>query len=760
MIMDNFRDFLINTLTSGKYTSIQYETDMDAILRLIVLNIIYTIASILIITLGVLDMRHGHIEDGLIQITLGSMILLNLFLLRTEMPFTVSGIIITAIFGVFCALSIFIKYEMQGLSCLWIFSYPLMSIFTLGLPLGLIPALLVLIAAAVETFGGFSIFKYTVQEAALLCGVYFFVMLLTAVYEYVRSMKERWLARQDSYMNLVFDNSPDIIMLLDKNSGLTHCAKVFLQRANINNFDQIRKANYDEVFALFTDLETLDQITTYFGRSIKEKKPITFERALSFGGEEDDRQYEIHFTPMYNSQGEFHGAFILFHDMTEILEAKERAEQGSKAKSSFLANMSHEIRTPMNAIIGMTTIAKSSTDLARKEYCLDKIESASAHLLGIINDILDMSKIEEDKFELSFTEFDLSAMVQRVINIFEFRLGEKKQKLTVNLAPDLPKRIITDDQRLAQVIANLLSNAVKFTPEGGSISLSIYRLEDDKPNFCTLEVKVADTGIGIPLEHQSKLFASFVQVDSSIGRKFGGTGLGLAISKKIVELMDGDIWIESEKGKGATFIFTFRSEIGKTETPAITAETSAKPPEKPAEKPADTPAKETQGADEFVYNGKRILLAEDVEVNREIVIAVLEPLGLKIIEAEDGQKAFDLFRADPDSYDLIFMDIHMPGVDGYESTRLIRNFEAERNKKVINDTGMEFPKNDSASFTEGETRSNYRNLRRQIPIIAMTANVFKEDIERCHAAGMNDHIGKPLDFSVVTSILKKYLTQP
>jgi signal transduction histidine kinase/CheY-like chemotaxis protein len=769
-LWNNFKDFIISTFTSGKYKSIQYETDMDAIIRLIVLNIIYSIASILIIALGVIDMQNGHIEDGLIQITLGSMILLNLFLLRTEMPFTVSGIIITAIFGVFCALSVFIKYEMQGLSCLWIFSYPLMSIFTLGLPLGLIPALLVLIAAAIETFGGFSVFKYTFQEAALLCGVYFFVMLLTAVYEYVRSIKERWLARQDSYMNLVFDNSPDIIMLLDKNSGLTHCAKVFLQRAHINNFDQIRKANYDEVFSLFTDLETLDQITTHFGRSIEEKKPITFERALSFGGGEDNRQYEIHFTPMYNNQGEFHGAFILFHDMTEVLEAKARAEQGSRAKSSFLANMSHEIRTPMNAIIGMTTIAKSSKDPARKEYCLDKIESASAHLLGIINDILDMSKIEEDKFELSFTEFDLSAMVQRVVNIFEFRLGEKKQQLSVDLAPDLPKRIITDDQRLAQVIANLLSNSVKFTPEGGSISLSIHRLDDKKTDFCTLEAKVADTGIGIPLEQQGKLFASFVQVDSSIGRKFGGTGLGLAISKKIVELMDGNIWIESETGKGATFTFTFRAEIGKMETPALTPEVSErspserspsekspyvkvqsdtsaekpaeKPAEEPSEKPADTTEEEGQGSDtsvDDVYKGKRILLAEDVEVNREIVIAVLEPLGLKIIEAEDGQKAFDLFRADPDSFDLVFMDIHMPGVDGYESTKLIRSFEEERNK----DRGS----------------GDNKNPRRQIPIIAMTANVFKEDIERCHAAGMNDHIGKPLDFSVVTAVLKKYLTQ-
>jgi len=714
--MKRFNDFIVSGLTSGKYSSLQYETNMDAILRLIVLNITYSIASILIISLGVIDMQNGNIEDGLIQITLGFMILLNLFLLRTEMPFTASGLIITAIFGIFCGLSVFIKHEMHGLSGLWIFSYPLMSIFTLGLPIGFIPALFVLIAAAVGTFGGYTNYNYTFQEAVLMCGVYLFVLILTAIYEYVRSIKERWLARQDSYMKLVFDNSPDVIMLLDKNSGLTHCAKVFLQSAQIKDFNEINKARYDEVFALFSDLETLEQITSSFNRAIEEKKPITFERALDFGNDGHDRHYAIHFTPMYNSNDEFQGAFILFHDMTEILEAKDRAEQGSRAKSNFLANMSHEIRTPMNAIIGMTTIAKKSNDTARKDYCLEKIESASVHLLGVINDILDMSKIEEDKFELSFTEFDLSAMVQRVVNIFEFRLGEKRQTLTVDLAPDLPQRIITDDQRLAQVITNLLSNAVKFTPEGGRISLSIRRLEGEEQSFCNLEAKVADTGIGIPKEQQKKLFASFVQVDSSIGRKFGGTGLGLAISKKIVELMNGEIWIESEMGKGASFIFTFRVGIGKMDAAALTSEASAQE------------AQGTDGEDKPDYHGKCILLAEDVEVNREIVITVLEPMGLKIAEAEDGQKAYELFRANPDAYDLIFMDIHMPGVDGYESTRLIRAIKSPKAK--------------------------------QIPIIAMTANVFREDIDRCHAAGMNDHVGKPLDFDAVTAILKKYLTQP
>jgi len=722
--MKKFKDFIVSSLTSGKYSGLQYETNMDAILRLIVLNIAYTIASIIIITLGVIDMRGGNIDDGLIQITLGFMVFLNLFLLRTEMPFIASGLIITAIFGVFCGVSIFVKYEMHGMGSLWIYSFPLLSIFTLGLPTGLIPALVIFAAAIAGTFGNLAKYDYSTSESVILCGVYIFVMVLTAVYEYVRTIKVRWLARQDSYMNLIFDNSPDIIMLLDKKACLVHCAKVLRQKLNIKELDAIHRISFEELFNGPTDYETLHEITAHFGRSINERKTVIFERVLDFGDTGNDRHYEIHFTPMYNNDGEFQGAFIFFHDMTEILDAKNRAEQASKAKSNFLANMSHEIRTPMNAIIGMTAIAKNSNDPARKDYCLTKIEGASVHLLGVINDILDMSKIEENKFELSYTEFDLTAMIQRVTNIFEFRFGEKKQKFTMNLASDLPQRIITDDQRLAQIITNLLSNAVKFTPENGSITLTARHLdarhldarhlEDHDPNFCVLEIAVTDTGIGIPKEQQGKLFDSFVQVDSSISRKFGGTGLGLVICKKIVELMNGTIWMESEKGKGAAFTFTIRAEIGTQASDAAGDGVT--------ETPGDGAADETENID---FHGKHILLAEDVEINREIVITVLQPLGLEITEAQDGQKAYNLFRANPDAYDLIFMDIHMPGVDGYESTRLIRALDHPKAKTV--------------------------------PIIAMTANVFREDIERCHAAGMNSHIGKPLDFNAVKTILRQYL---
>jgi CheY-like chemotaxis protein len=286
-------------------------------------------------------------------------------------------------------------------------------------------------------------------------------------------------------------------------------------------------------------------------------------------------------------------------------------------------------------------------------------------------------------------------------------MKEKKQKFTVTTDPLIPAIIITDKQRLTQIITNLISNAIKFTPEEGSISLD-SKLLDLNEDSCTLEIKVADTGIGIAKEEQGRLFHSFVQVDSSISRKFGGTGLGLAISKKIAEMMQGDIRIESELGKGSTFIATIKADIKEQ---AADSDSS---------KPAETPDASTEH-----FAGKQILLAEDVEINREIVIALLEDFKIEITEAEDGQQAYDKFATAPEKFDLIFMDIHMPGVNGYESTKLIRAF--------------------------------YHPRAKNIPIIAMTANVFKEDVEHCLAAGMNGHLGKPLDFNEVVKVLHKYL---
>ncbi|WP_461247289.1 hybrid sensor histidine kinase/response regulator [Treponema sp. R6D11] len=408
-------------------------------------------------------------------------------------------------------------------------------------------------------------------------------------------------------------------------------------------------------------------------------------------------------------------ATVLIMVLIKLDTARNKSDIESRHKSAFLANMSHEIRTPMNAIIGMVTIGKTAPDIERKDYCFDKIEEASHHLLGIINDILDMSKIEANKFDLSPVEFNFEKMLQEVVNIINFRINEKKQKFFVHVDKNIPKMLIGDDQRLAQVLTNLLSNAIKFTPEKGSITLNTRFLKEEN-GICTLQISVSDTGIGISQEQQAKLFQSFEQAESNTTRKYGGTGLGLAICKSIVEMMNGEIWIDSEVGKGSTFVFNIQIKRS--------VETTGK--NMSADKQQEEKVQENIAG---IFAGHRILLVEDVDINREIVQTLLEPTQLQIDCAENGVEAVRMFKATPYKYDLIFMDIQMPEMDGYEATRQIRTFEKEQNADA-----------------------------KGVPIIAMTANVFNEDIERCAKAGMNSHVGKPIDINEVMLKLKTYLT--
>ncbi|MDR2893259.1 MAG: response regulator [Deltaproteobacteria bacterium] len=402
------------------------------------------------------------------------------------------------------------------------------------------------------------------------------------------------------------------------------------------------------------------------------------------------------------------GYIIVTTDVTEIEEARLKAEQANRAKSSFLSNMSHEIRTPLNAIIGMTSIGLSITDVERKNYSLKKVQDASTHLLSVINDILDVSKIEANKYKLSITEFIFERMIQRVVDVINFRIDEKKQHFTVNIDPAIPRVLIGDAQRLTQVIINLLTNAVKFTPEGGDINLRA-KFVSEKSGICTLRIEISDSGIGISAEQQSRLFSAFEQAEASTSRKYGGTGLGLVISKSIIEMMDGSISVESELGKGAVFSFTVCLARGGDEFLSM--------PE-----PENVDA---LGVSASVFEGHCILLAEDVEINREIVLTLLEPTGLCIDCAVNGAEAVDMFAANPERYSVILMDVQMPEMDGYEATRQIRALGTER--------------------------------AAAIPIIALTANVFREDIEKCLEAGMTKHLGKPLDLPDVLQVLQECL---
>ena len=384
--------------------------------------------------------------------------------------------------------------------------------------------------------------------------------------------------------------------------------------------------------------------------------------------------------------------------------ALEQALAASRAKSDFLSTMSHEMRTPMNAIIGMTAIAKNEGDNERKRSALKKVEEAAKHLLVIISDVLDMSKIEANKLELQCTEFDLRNALQKAVSLLDFRIEEKQHHFHMNLDKNMPFLYRGDEQRLIQIIINLLSNAITYTPSGGEISLGVSLVKDDN-TACTLRFVVADNGIGISLEQQERLFQMFEQGDNSASRKYGGTGLGLAISKRLLDLMGGTISVESEPGNGSRFIFTIRLER--------------------KEKSEQAPSSNGASAGDTKFPGKRLLVVEDIEINREILIALLESTELAIDVAENGREAVEKVTENPHLYDLVFMDMQMPEMDGLEATRRIRSLSESSAGKL--------------------------------PIIAMTADVFADDVEKCLKAGMNGHIGKPLDMQIVFENLCKYL---
>ena len=383
-------------------------------------------------------------------------------------------------------------------------------------------------------------------------------------------------------------------------------------------------------------------------------------------------------------------------------EALKTAREASNAKGDFLARMSHEIRTPMNAIIGMTHIALDTDDLAKIRDCLHKTDTASKHLLSLINDILDMSKIEANKLELYSEPFEIRKTIEGVRSIIGVKVEEKSQNLLVEIDDSIPKYIESDEMRLLQVLMNLLSNAVKFTPEGGYISLIIVRGESLEDNRFIILVKVIDTGIGIPKESIEKLFDSFEQAEGGIARRFGGTGLGLAISKRIVELMGGKIFVKSEYGSGSEFSFKIAVKC--------------------VESASDELEKQLFDNTAPDLSEKTILIAEDIELNRMVVEALLEETNVKIEFAENGRQAVEMFAAAPHKYAAILMDIQMPEMDGYEATRQIR------------------------AMKDGS----------DIPIIALSANSFKEDVNKSISAGMNDHIAKPIEAEHIFAKLRQY----
>ena len=488
-------------------------------------------------------------------------------------------------------------------------------------------------------------------------------------------------------------------------NNLLYCWKTWEKKDGWDGMVHCSEKQYQH----FVETQEMQQLLTS-GESIR-KEPLI----QPFASGRNDIVFHM------TDNGQYSGS-IVFQDIDQdVLEKKEeckcleeisaiiqnrlnleRHDLSAKAKSDFLARMSHEIRTPMNGIIGMTEIAlKDGQTEERRIDCLRKIEHSSEYLLGLINDILDMSKIESGKMRLIEEKCNLMEMIQGLRPLLEAKLNENN----IQYIADIQLKnhwFLADSLRLNQVLVNLLGNALKYSKPDGHVWLTVRETEEEK-GFSNLYFQVRDDGIGIAPEKQQLIFRQFEQADNSENARKQGTGLGLAISRRIVRMMDSDIKLESEPGKGSSFSFNVKLQPVSGEKTTVTSQ-----------------------PEEISFPGKRILVVEDNELNMEIICTILENYGIKTEQAVNGKEAVRRMEESvPGYYDMIFMDIMMPEMDGLEATRTIRNLDREDCKKI--------------------------------PIYAMSANAFDEDVKRSLASGMNGHLSKPVNLQVLEKTLQKVL---
>jgi PAS domain S-box-containing protein len=526
-------------------------------------------------------------------------------------------------------------------------------------------------------------------------------------------------AKQEKYFSLLLENTQEIMLLLDQKLHFIYCSKTFLCQAGISGFELINDRGFREVFSRTADKTSLDYLTDLLHRSIKERRVFAENHVMDIGMKGNPRHYTILLIPMVNMDGDTQGMLVLFQDITEIINAKEQAEQANRAKSSFLARMSHEIRTPLNAILGLSEVELQNDLPGSTRLNLEKIYGSGSLLLEIVNDILDISKIESGSFEIFPTGYEFASLVNDTVQLNIMRIGSKPVEFRLEIDETIPSKLYGDEVRIKQILNNLLSNAFKYTNNGEVRLLITWERRGDD---AWLSFTVKDTGRGIKEEDLAKLFSEYAQFDTTANRRIEGTGLGLSITRGLVERMTGTITVESEYLKGSVFRVTLPQGILD-------------------EKPVGRETVENLCNFRFIEARSRsrgntlirsympygkVLVVDDLQTNLDVMTGLLMPYGLKVDTAISGQEAVDRIREGKVDYDVIFMDHMMPGMDGTEAAGQIRN-------------GI---------------GSDYA---RTVPIIALTANAVAGSREMFLENGFNDFIPKPVDIKRLDMALNQWI---
>ena len=512
--------------------------------------------------------------------------------------------------------------------------------------------------------------------------------------------KSREAVETRNFLRSIADHVPDLIAYWGVDLRCTFSNAAYHDWYGVDP-DLMRGMEYRQVLG-----DQLFELNRPYVDGVLDGTRQMFERKIVRSG--TTRHALAHYIPDFNDSGSVRGFFSVISDVTSIKEAGIKAEAATKAKTQFLANMSHEIRTPLNGILGLNNrLQRRITDPADLDM-LKKVQNSGEHLLSVVNDILDLSKIESGNLDLMEGVFSLSALIDGALSKVGYLAEDRKNTLIAEISSDLPDVIIGDAVRIEQCLINYLGNAIKFT-ENGTVTLRVKPLPEIVSAVGTLGVmfEVQDTGIGISPEAQQRLFTDFQQAENSTSRKYGGTGLGLSITRKLAALMGGRSGVRSTLGQGSTFWFEVRVRVAVQQSTKHNVQ-------------IELVDLERMLAANF--NSARILLVEDNVTNQDVALGMLEDVGMSAVVAENGQQAVEAVLQQ--HFDLILMDMQMPVMDGLEATKTIR------------------------TLPHGKT----------IPIIAMTANAYAEDRQRCTDAGMNDHLGKPVMPDTFYSMLIKWLS--